>query len=68
MKLKKISITFESEKLSAIRMFIPDNSPGVEEQLTEQLEKLYEKIVPAPVRQYILAREKKPVATNKVQK
>ena len=57
MKTTKISITFESEKLSAIRMFNPPDSSGIEEQLLEQLEKLYAKIVPAPVRQYLESRD-----------
>jgi len=53
MKLTKISINFDSEKLSAIRTFNPPDASGIEEQLQEQFEKLYIKIVPATVRQFI---------------
>lgn len=64
MKLTKIPITFESEKISAIRMFNPDDSPNIEELLAEQLEKLYIKIVPPPVRKYIEVRGRKTTAAN----
>lgn len=49
----KISITFDSEKLSALRQFSEKDAPPVDVFLQEQLEKLYVKTVPAPVRQYI---------------
>ena len=50
MKLTKISINFDSEKLSAIRTFNPPDASGIEEQLQEQFEKLYIKIVLESVR------------------
>lgn len=49
----RISVTFDSEKLSAIRQFISEDTGDIETALREQLEKLYTKTVPAPVRQYI---------------
>jgi len=49
----KITITFDTEKLSALRQFSEKDAPPVDAFLQEQLEKLYVKIVPAPVRQYI---------------
>ena len=58
MKLEKLSVSFDSEKLRAIRIFIPDDSISIEEQLEEQLEKLYQKIVPPPARLLIEGKEK----------
>ena len=58
MSTTKIHITFDSEKLSAIEQFIPENIQSVEAQLCEQLEKIYIKIVPQPVRQYIDGKQK----------
>ena len=49
----KIIITFDSEKLAAIKQFINKDVLSIEDALREQLEKLYTKTVPAPVRQYI---------------
>ena len=49
----RISVTFDSEKLSAIKQFIGEDAGDIESALQEQLEKLYTKTVPAPVRQYI---------------
>ena len=49
----KITVTFDSEKLSAIRQFIGKDAGDIESALQEQLEKLYTKTVPQAVRQYI---------------
>ena len=49
----RFTVTFDSEKLSAIKQFATTDTPTIEEQLQEQLDKIYIKIVPAPVRQYI---------------
>ena len=49
----RVTVTFDSEKLAAIRQFIGKDAQNVEAVLLEQLEKLYTKTVPAPVRQYI---------------
>ncbi len=49
----RIAITFDIEKLSALRQFSEKDGTPVEVFLQEQLEKLYVKAVPAPVRQYI---------------
>ena len=60
----KFTVTFDSEKLSAIKQFATADTPSIEEQLQEQLEKIYAKIVPAPVRQYIDGKTK-PKTTHK---
>ena len=49
----RIIINFDSEKLSAIQQFSEKDAQSVETQILEHIEKIYQKIVPAPVRQYI---------------
>jgi len=49
----KINVTFDSEKLDAIRQFQKVGSDNIETVLQEQLEKLYTKTVPIAVRKYI---------------
>ena len=53
LKIEKISIGFDAEKLKAVKFFMPKDSPSLEEQLTEQIEKIYQKVVPQPARLYI---------------
>ena len=54
----KITITFDSEKIAAIKQFAPEDMQSINQQLTEHLEKVYSKVVPSPVRQYIDGKEK----------
>ena len=61
----RVIVTFDSEKLSAIQQFIVKGSPSVEDQLRDQLEKIYLKSVPAPVRQYIDGKPKPTVQEKK---
>jgi len=60
----RITVTFDGEKLAAIRQFIGKDAQNIEAALQEQLEKLYAKTVPAPVRQYIDGKTK-PMPTPK---
>ena len=53
LKIKKISIGFDAEKLKAVKFFMPKDSPPLEEQLTEQIDRIYQKVVPQPARLYI---------------
>lgn len=53
LKIEKISIGFDAEKLKAVKFFMPKDSPSLEEQLTEQIEKIYQKVVSQPARLYI---------------
>lgn len=39
LKIEKISIGFDAEKLKAVKFFMPKDSPSLEEQLTEQIKK-----------------------------
>jgi hypothetical protein len=54
----KIILSYDSEKLAALRQFSEKGAPDIETVLTGQIEKIYTKTVPPPVRQYIEARAK----------
>ena len=53
MKKENISVQMESEKLRATRKYMEKKDASLEQELTDALTKLYEKYVPAPVREYI---------------
>ena len=49
MKKTSITITWEEDKLSALRLYLAEKQLQVEEALTKALENLYAKAVPQPV-------------------
>ena len=53
MKQGSLAIFFEEEKLAALRRYMGKKELDLEAELTDALTKLYEKYVPAPVREYI---------------
>lgn len=53
MKQGNLAISFEEEKLAALRRYMGKKELNLEAELTDALTKLYEKYVPAPVREYI---------------
>lgn len=53
MKKDTISISLEAEKLRAIKKYMEKKEIDVQDELAEQLQKLYEKYVPVNVREYI---------------
>lgn len=53
MKQGNLAISFEEEKLAALRRYMSKKDLDLETELTNALTKLYEKYVPAPVREYI---------------
>jgi hypothetical protein len=53
MKKENISVQMESEKLRATRKYMEKKDASLEQELADALTKLYEKYVPAPVREYI---------------
>ena len=60
----RITVAFDSEKLAAIKQFSENGAQDIDAVLREQLEKIYTKTVPAPVRQYIDGKSK-PAAAAK---
>lgn len=53
MKKENITISMEQEKLRATKRYMAKKEVDIERELTDALEKLYEKYVPAQVREYI---------------
>ncbi len=53
MKQGNLSISFEEEKLVALRRYMGKKDLDLATELTDALTKLYEKYVPTPVREYI---------------
>ena len=53
MKQANIQITFEEEKLRALRRYIAKRDSTLEAELQKAARRLYEKVVPAAVQEYI---------------
>ncbi len=53
MKKTTVSITFDDEKLSALKMYLAQKNIQVETELEKFLDTLYAKTVPAGVRDFI---------------
>ena len=53
MKKASITITFEQEKLKALHFYAGKKEADLQGELDEFLQKLYEKYVPAPTREYL---------------
>lgn len=63
MKKANITVTFDEEKLSALKLYLEQKGQKVETELEKSLETLYNKTVPTGVREYLSLRsaEKVPV-------
>ena len=53
MKKTTVSITFDDEKLSALKMYLAQKNMQVESELEKSLDTLNDKTVPAGVRDFI---------------
>ena len=53
MKQANIQITFEEEKLRALRRYIAKRDSTLEAELQKAAQRLYEKVGPAAVQEYI---------------
>ena len=51
--MKNITISYDDEKLSALRLYLGKKDGKVEDELVDALEALYQKTVPANVRGYL---------------
>ena len=58
MKKATVQITYDAEKLGAIRQYMGKKDAELQSEMEDFLQKLYEKHVPAPVRDYIESRER----------
>ncbi len=58
MKQDTVTVSFDAAKLKAIKLYMDRKGVSLEQELAEQLNKLYEKYVPVNVRDYIEESEK----------
>lgn len=57
MKNSVVTISFEEEKLSAVKRYMKKKDADLEAELSAYLGKLYDKYVPSGVQEYIAERE-----------
>ena len=53
MKKETVQINFDAQKLNAIKQYMGKKEADLHAELEDVVQKLYEKHVPAPVREYI---------------
>ena len=53
MKKTSISVSYDEEKLSTLRLYLEQKGIQIEEELTRSLDALYAKNVPAGVREFL---------------
>lgn len=53
MKKATLTITFEKEKLDALTYYMEKKDVKLQAELSDTIQKLYEKYVPQPTREYI---------------
>ena len=68
MKKANISVAFDEEKLSALKMYLGQKNTTVEKELSKALDVLYGKTVPAGVREFIALRSGEVSPTEKKKK
>lgn len=68
MKKDTIAISLDAEKLRAINKYMEKKDADLQGEMVEQLQRLYEKYVPANVREYIDEREEEEVKPEKPKK
>ena len=68
MKKETIAISLEAEKLRAIKKYMEKKEADLQAEMADQLQKLYEKYVPANVREYIDEREDEEIKPEKPKK
>ena len=68
MKKTTISVPFEDEKLSALKMYLEQRGQTVEGELEKALDTLYAKTVPAGVREFLDLRSGTPTKTAEKKK
>ncbi len=66
MKKETVTIQMDAEKLRAVKRYMGKKDADLDQELCDSLQKLYEKYVPATVREYIdeSANEKPPASTS----
>ena len=69
MKKEAVTIPMDAEKLRSVKRYMEKKDADLEQELCDSLQKLYEKYVPASVREYIdEGCEDTPAATTSLKK
>lgn len=68
MKQDTVTVSFDAERLRAIKLYMNRKGIALESELAEQLKKLYERYVPVNVRDYIEEAEKGDFPSNSPQR
>ncbi|MBU5426934.1 hypothetical protein KQI41_10975 [Tissierella pigra] len=68
MKKDIVKLSFNAEKLRAINLYMEKKELDLEDELIDQLQKLYEKYVPANVREYIDEKQEEAMQRRKPKK
>ena len=56
MKTTQLIIPYDAEKLAALRQYATKKDVSIDTELTDSVDKLYEKLIPQAVREYIESR------------
>ncbi len=56
MEKTEITLTFDSERLQALTIYLKQENSNVQKRMEDALRQLYEEKVPEPVREYLDAR------------
>ena len=51
-----ITLSFEEDKLEAMEVFLKKDGSSIQKKMEETLKKLYEEVVPEPVREFVDAK------------
>lgn len=65
MKQGTVTIKFDEEKLNAVKQYMEKKDADIDAELSDVINKLYEKYVPQAVREYIDSRGAVPSAIKK---
>ena len=68
MKKISVSVSYDEEKLSTLRLYLEQKGMQVEEELTKSLDTLYAKNVPTGVREFLNLRSGNPAPKVRRQK
>ena len=64
MKKASITVAYDEEKLSALKLYLEQNGQKVETELEKSLDVLYNKTVPTGVREYLSLRSGEKVSVK----
>jgi len=65
MKNTTVTVSFDPEKLDALRMYLSRKGADLESELDDFLEKCYQKTVPAGIRDFISAKQETPETSGR---